>query len=70
LSITQKADPWVIAHMKNKGMTVVTREQKGTAPNTDKSKIPNVCERFDVRCIDDFRFIKNWTSDFHVAYRK
>ena len=56
--------------MKNKGMTVVTREQKGTAPNTDKSKIPNVCERFDVRCIDDFRFIKNWTSDFHVAYRK
>lgn len=35
---------------------VVTKEKRETA-RTDRVKIPNVCERMGVRCIDDFQLI-------------
>jgi rRNA-processing protein FCF1 len=51
------ADPWVIAHAMSENACVVTKEEKVTAVNTDKIKIPNVCENMNVRCINDFDFI-------------
>ncbi len=39
------ADPWVIAHALCENATVVTKEEKVTAANSTKIKIPNVCER-------------------------
>jgi len=52
------ADPWVIAHALNENATVVTKENRETALNTKRIKIPNVCENMDVRWINDFDFVK------------
>ena len=51
------ADPWVIAHAMSERACVVTKEEKVTAINSDKIKIPNVCENMKVRCINDYDFI-------------
>lgn len=51
------ADPWVIAHAISEDATVVTKEEKVTAPNSKRIKIPNVCENMKVRWINDFEFI-------------
>lgn len=51
------ADPWVIAHAMNRHATVVTKEEKITAINTNKIKIPNVCENMGVRWLTDFQMI-------------
>ena len=56
---TPVADPFVIACAKIKGGTVVTEERlKPTA-----AKIPNVCQHFNVPCIDLEGFMQqqNWT---------
>lgn len=50
------ADPWVIASAMSEDACVVTKEEKITAANTDRIKIPNVCENMHVRCINDFEF--------------
>ncbi|MBS1517601.1 MAG: DUF4411 family protein [Bacteroidetes bacterium] len=52
------ADPWVIAHAMNQKAVVVTKEEKITAENSPKIKIPNVCDNMKVRWINDFGFIK------------
>ena len=51
------ADPWVIAHALHENATVVTKEEKVTALNSNKVKIPNVCDNMSVRWINDFQFI-------------
>ena len=51
------ADPWVIAHAMTESAVVVTKEEKITAQNTTKIKIPNVCENMGVRWMNDFEFI-------------
>lgn len=51
------ADPWVIAHAINEKATVVTKEEKVTTLNSNKVKIPNVCDNMNVRWINDFEFI-------------
>jgi Domain of unknown function (DUF4411) len=51
------ADPWVIAHALRENATVVTKEEKVTAINTTKIKIPNVCEKMNVSWINDFQLI-------------
>ena len=51
------ADPWVIAHALRENATVVTKEEKITAINTTKIKIPNVCENMNVAWINDFQLI-------------
>ena len=38
------ADPWVIAHAIKENAIVVTKEEKVTALNSTKIKIPNVCD--------------------------
>lgn len=51
------ADPWVIAHALRENATVVTKEEKVSAINTKKIKIPNVCEKMNVSWINDFQLI-------------
>lgn len=57
------ADPWVIAHAMAEGAVVVTKE--GTAPR--KIKIPDVCDAFSVRWIDDYKFVSELGIQFTVT---
>lgn len=52
------ADPWVIAHAMAENAIVVTKEEKVTAANAKRIKIPNVCDRMGIRWIDDFQFLE------------
>ncbi len=52
------ADPWVIAHAINERAIVVTKEEKITALNSSKIKIPNVCDNMGVPWINDFQLIE------------
>lgn len=52
------ADPWIIAHALYLKATVVTKEEKVTAVNSTKVKIPNVCDHMGIRWINDFHFIR------------
>jgi hypothetical protein len=52
------ADPWVIAHALNENACVVTKEEKVTAPGTNRIKIPNVCDNMGVRWINDFQMVE------------
>lgn len=53
----QVADPWLIATaVKNEG-TVVTQEAR-VSPDAKKVKIPNVCSRFQVDCINVFELLR------------
>ena len=49
-----RADPWVIAHAMAERATVVTKE--GFAPR--RTKIPDVCQVYNVPCIDDTQFVR------------
>jgi len=60
------ADPWVIAHAMAQQACVVTKEKKQTA-RTDRIRIPNVCEKMSVRCIDDFQFIEELNIRFSCS---
>jgi predicted nucleic acid-binding protein len=51
------ADPWIIAHAIDKSAVVVTKENKETALNSKRIRIPNVCENMKIKWIDDFQFI-------------
>jgi predicted nucleic acid-binding protein len=58
------ADPWVIAHAMSENATVVTKEEKVTASNTTKIKIPNVCESMNIKYINDFQMIRELKITF------
>lgn len=62
------ADPWVIAHALHQGATVVTKEERVTALNSTKIKIPNVCDNMGVDCIDDFKFIAEVNLQFSCQF--
>jgi len=64
------ADPWVIAHALSENACVVTKEEKVTAPNSNKIKIPNVCENMSVRWINDFEFIEELNFKFSCELTK
>lgn len=51
------ADPWVIAHALAEGATLVTKEIAAPV-GSKRIKIPDVCHKYSVRCINDFEFIK------------
>ena len=51
------ADPWVIAHSIFENAIVVTKEEKITALNSKRIRIPNVCDNMGVCWINDFQFI-------------
>lgn len=58
------ADPWIIAHAIDEKATVVTKEEKITAINSKKIKIPNVCDNMGVIWINDFQLIKELDIQF------
>lgn len=64
------ADPWVIAHALNENAIVVTKEEKVTAINNTKIKIPNVCENMKVRWMNDFQFIDALNIEFKCNFRQ
>ncbi len=57
---TPVADPFVIACAKIKGGTVVTEEQL----KQNAAKIPNVCQHFNVPCIDLEGFMQQQGWEF------
>jgi len=61
------ADPWVIAHALHENATVVTKEEKVTALNSSRIKIPNVCDNMGIRWINDFQFIEELDIKFQCA---
>jgi len=61
------ADPWVIAHALNDNATVVTKEEKVTAFNSKKIKIPNVCDSIGIRWINDFQLIDELNIKFQCS---
>ncbi|MFH1195653.1 MAG: DUF4411 family protein [bacterium] len=63
------ADPWVIAHAIDEMATVVTKEGKNADPTSSRIRIPNVCENMRVRCIDDFKFIKEVGIQFSCKFK-
>lgn len=58
------ADPWVIAHAMAENAIVVTKENKITDSNSDKIKIPNVCESMGIAWMDDFQFVRTMQISF------
>lgn len=58
------ADLWIIAHALANGGTVVTHEQRNPE-RSSRVKIPNVCDHFNVRCIDVYQMLREqgiaWT---------
>lgn len=58
-----KADPWIIAKAKTLGATVVTHEAV-VAPNARKVKVPNICQQFDVSCLNTFQFLRELNARF------
>lgn len=58
------ADPWVIAHAIKENATVVTKEEKIMAINTNKIKIPNVCDNMGVRWINDYQLAEELNIRF------
>ena len=64
------ADPWVIAHALNDNACVVTKEEKVTAPGTNRIKIPNVCDNMGVRWLNDFQMIEELGIRFSCTIAK
>lgn len=58
------ADPWIIAHALNENAIVVTKEEKVTAANSNRIKIPNVCDNMGVSWMNDFQLVKELNFKF------
>ncbi len=63
------ADPWVIAHAIKEGGVVVTKEERVTALNSKKIKIPNVCDNMKVNWINDFQLVSELGLVFNCEIR-
>ena len=63
------ADPWVVAHALKENACVVTKEEKITAANSNKIRIPNVCEKMGMRYINDFQFLEEVNIQFSCKIR-
>lgn len=58
-----KADPWLIAKAMTLGATIVSQELR--VPLSSKSvKIPNICDIFNIQCINTFQFLKLLKANF------
>ena len=64
------ADPWVIAHAINERAIVVTKEEKVTALNSKKIKIPNVCDNMNILWMNDFQMIAELGIKFSCTIDK
>jgi hypothetical protein len=57
------ADPWIVAHALEDHGIVVTKESE-TRPNAQKVRIPDVCDHFNVKCIDTLEMLKQLKARF------
>jgi hypothetical protein len=57
------ADPWLVAHALEDQGIVVTRESD-TKPNAQKVRIPDVCDHFNVKCINTLEMLKQLKAKF------
>ncbi len=57
------ADGWVIAQAKISGSKVVTFEQR-VPPTAHKVKIPNISDRFGVRCVTLYSMLRSLKARF------
>ena len=62
------ADPWVIAHAQVENAVVVTLEQKAT--KSGHIKIPDVCKKERIECIDIYDLIKSLKIEFTAKIKK
>jgi hypothetical protein len=62
------ADPWVIAHAIKEKAIVVTKEEKVTALNSNRIKIPNVCDNMGIRWLNDFQLIEELNLKFSCTF--
>jgi len=51
----------------DKHAIVVTKENKESALNSKRIKIPNVCENMGIKWIDDFEFINELDIKFKCS---
>jgi len=58
-----KGDPWLIAKASTLGAVLVTHEAT-VSPATKKVKIPNICQKFGVRCISTFDLLNELKPRF------
>ena len=63
------ADSWVIAHAKVENATVVTLEKESEKP-AERLKIPDVCKRENIKCIDIYDFIRELNIEFKATIKK
>lgn len=61
-----KADPWIIAKAKAIGAAVVTHEAR-VSDGARKVKVPNICNQFDVPCIDTFSLLRELQARFILS---
>ena len=51
LRFSKGGDPWVIAHALTEAGIVVTQES-ALRPNAQVARVPDVCRRFGIKCVD------------------
>ena len=51
-----RADAWLCAEAKVSGLSLVTYEKRGASIH--KVKIPNVCDAFNITCINGYDFMR------------
>jgi len=63
------ADPWVVAHSKANGYTVITMEarkqenrRQDTGRIAGKIKLPNICDKFNVPYNDTFWLLRQYNA--------
>ena len=57
------ADGWLVACARVEAITVITNEE--SAPNSRRSiKLPDVCNRFEVRCENTFSMLRSLNIHF------
>lgn len=57
------ADPWLIAKAVVLNATIVTHEVLVPDEST-RIKIPNICRRFDIKCINTFQLLQSLKARF------
>jgi hypothetical protein len=58
------ADPWVIAHAMEDGQGIVVTKESDSRPNAQKARIPDVCDHFNVKCVDTLEMLKQLKAKF------
>ncbi|WP_299310818.1 DUF4411 family protein [uncultured Halomonas sp.] len=57
------ADPWLVAKAKAIGAQVVTNEAR-VGPGSKKVKVPNICDQFQVACLDTYDLLDTLRARF------